>query len=158
MSRHARVLVGMTLIASALLVWGCTSRRGPERTVLRFFHAMNDKDVNLLLTCFDPRQERLFRATFRLVEKATGFPITDVFELLPGLNQAFGGQAPEDFRFSQVRVVSRDIDGTSARLGVTVRATYRTGGRESVRTEHLEFLLEKFDEDGWRIIGVRQSI
>jgi hypothetical protein len=115
---------------------------------------MNEKDVNRLLSCVEPRQERMLRATFRLIEKATGIPIDDVLELLPGLHQAFGDQVSEDFRFAQIRVRSRDVSGTTARLRVSVRSTYRSGGVVSTQDEEFEFALENFEEAGWRIVAV----
>jgi hypothetical protein len=148
-----RPAVALPLLLLVLL--GCGGGRGPDRTVRRFFRAMNDKDVSQLLSCIDPRQERMMRAAFRLVEKATGFPIDDFFELLPGLQQAFGDQLREDFRFSQLRIRSREITGTTARVLVSVKSTYRSGSLRSTRTEELEFSLEEFEDAGWRIISIR---
>ncbi|HEX2122767.1 MAG TPA: hypothetical protein VHL59_14110 [Thermoanaerobaculia bacterium] len=128
--------------------------RGPDRTVRRFFSALNDRDVNQMLSCVDPRQERLLRATFRLVEKATGLPVDEILEMLPGLHQAFGSHMREDFRFTNVRVRSRDVSRDSARLTVSVKSSYRTGGLVTTRLEHFEFMLEKFEEAGWRIVSV----
>lgn len=154
MFRQVRVPALFLAFAAMALVSCGRAEPGPERTVRRFFRAMNEKDVNRLLSCVDPRQERIFKATFRLIEKATGFPVDDLFEILPGLHEAFGDRVPEDFRFAQVRVRSREVSGTTARLRVSVKTTYRSGSLISTQTEELEFALEHFEEAGWRIIGV----
>lgn len=143
------------LVLAVVTVVSCgRAERGPERTVRRFFRAMNDKDVNQLLSCIDPRQERMLKATFRLIEKATGFPVDDLIELIPGLSQAFGDRVPEDVRFARIRVRSRDVSGTTARMRVSARATYRSGALVSTRDEELDFTLEDFEEAGWRIVAV----
>lgn len=159
-SRARSIRMAMIAFAIGGLTMQCggdSRARGPEKTVRRFFRAMNEKDVNRLLTCFDPRQERMFRATFRLVENATGFPVADMFELLPGLHQAFGASTPEDFRFTELRVLSRDVDRETAAITVSVKALYRSGRREQMQTERIEFRLEHFEEDGWRIVDVRPA-
>lgn len=146
-----RALFGSLL----LLVLACGGAdRGPDRIVRRFFRALNDRDVNQVLSCVDPRQERLLRATFRLVEKATGLPVDDILEMLPGLHQAFGDQIREDFRFTNIRIHSRSVAGNTARLVVSVKSSYRSGTFVTERLEHFEFTLEKFDEAGWRIVAV----
>lgn len=147
-------IVRARLLLSLLLLLACGGGSGPDRTIRRFFRAMNEKDVNQFLSCIDLRQERMMRAAFRLVEKATGFPVDDLFELLPGLHQAFGDQLQEDFRFSNIRIRSREIAGHTARLLVSVQSTYRSGDLCSTRTEDLEFTLMRFDEAGWRITAI----
>lgn len=151
-----RITSTVLLLLLSAALGACSGReRGPDRTVRRFFRAMNEKDVNQLLSCVDPKQERMLKATFRLIEKATGFPMDDVFELLPGLHQAFGAQIREDFRFTKIRIRSRDVSGTTAKLVVSVNSLYRSGTRETKRLEDFEFTLEQFEEAGWRITGVR---
>jgi hypothetical protein len=138
-----------------LIVAACGGgNRGPDRTVRRFFRALNEKDVHQMLTCVDPRQERLLRATFRMVEKVTGLPVDDILEMIPGLHQAFGDHIREDFRFTNVRIRSRDVSGNSARVTVSVKSSYRSRGLVTTRHEHFEFALEEFEEAGWRIVSV----
>jgi hypothetical protein len=129
----------------------------PERTVRRFFRAMNEKDINQLLTCFDPRQERLFKATFRIVEKSTGVPLHDLFEMMPGLQQAFGDQGPEDFSYSNIRVLSRKVSDSEALISVSAKATYRSRRQEQSQIEKFDFVLQRFEDAGWRIIRMRTS-
>jgi hypothetical protein len=147
-----------TITVACLMVWlvaACGGGdRGPDRIVRRFFRALNDKDVNLVLSCVDPKQERFLRATFRVVEKATGVPVDDLLEMLPGLHQAFGSHMREDFRFTKVRIRSRDLSGDEARVTVSVESSYRSGGLVTTRLEHFDFALEKFEEAGWRIVSV----
>jgi hypothetical protein len=155
MARTDRIALLLLSIAILSVAVSCRRHeRGPELAVRRFFRAMNEKDVNQLLSCVDPRQERMFKATFRLVEKATGFPLDDVLELLPGLHQAFGSEMPEDIHFTRIRVRSREHFGTKARLRVTVRSTYRARGMVSAQDESFEFTLEYFREHGWRIVSM----
>ena len=145
----------VSLCVLVLLMSGCSGgNRGPDRTVRRFFRAMNEKDVNQLLSCVDPKQERLLRATFRLVEKTIGLPVEGLLKMLPGLHQAFGEHMPEDFRFTNVRVQSRYLSGNTARLTVSVKSSCRSGGPVTTRLEHFELTLEEFEEEGRGIVAV----
>lgn len=156
MSRIAFRPAFAILVALGSVLAACSHREtGPDRTVRRFFRAMNEKDVTQMLSCFDPRQERMFKASFRLAEKVTGFPVADFFELVPGLHQAFGASIHDDFRFSHVRIRSRDITGTTALVRVSVKSTVRVHGIESSRVDDVEFTLARFEEGGWRIVAIR---
>jgi hypothetical protein len=154
-----RVLVMRRIVLVAcllsLVLAACSGgNRGPDRTIRRFFRGLNEKDVNQVLSCVDPRQERFLRATFRVVEKATGLPVDDILEMLPGLHQAFGQHLREDFRFANIRVRTREIDGDTARVTVSVKSSYRSGSLVTTRVEHFDFALEKFEKVGWRIVSV----
>jgi hypothetical protein len=153
------VTIAFMMTAIVVITAGCGSNRGPERTVRRFFRAMNEKDVNKLLACVDPRQERLFKATFRVLERATGFPLNDFFEMIPGLHQSFGSGTADDVHFSHMRIRSRKITGLTARVVVSVKATSRSRtGTSATSVQEIEFLLENFEEAGWRITGLQERI
>lgn len=118
--------------------------------------AVNDKDVNTLLACVDPRQERLFRSTFRLVEKFTGggVPIEDLLEMVPGLYQRLGQHLQEDLLFDRINVGRSLVSGDEADVPVTWEAVQRSGSRKARSTQSFVFRLRRFEE-GWRITGIR---
>src|SRR5690606_33688612 len=100
----------LLLLVAVQGISACASGPRPENTVTRFLHAFNDKDMNVMLTCVDPRQERLFRGTFHLIERFTGFPVEDVLDVVPGLAQLVPQQQMDDVRFSDVRFVDRRVE------------------------------------------------
>jgi hypothetical protein len=144
-------------LLTLMLVGACQLGPRPEATVRRFLQSLNDKDVNLMLTCVDPRQERMLRAAFRIVESLTGFPLQDLFELFPGLNQIFGQRNPEDFRFSNIRVTDRSVEGELAQVTVSLTSHIRSQGVEQTRQEKVRFRLQKFEGFGWRIIEIQPA-
>jgi hypothetical protein len=145
------------LVASLVGPIACGPSHAPENVVMRFFRAVNDKDINRLLQCVDPRQERMYRATFRIIERATGVPLHDLLEVVPGLAQIFGDQMAEDIRFSEIRVLSREVSRDTATVRVSLRSTYRSGRESRTQRESMEFVLERFDKAGWRITHVRRT-
>ena len=66
---YGRAAVSCLPIAGTL---SCRHSSRPERVVERFLQAFNDKDLNILLTCVDPRQEQTYRASFRILEWLSG--------------------------------------------------------------------------------------
>lgn len=147
------------LIFASLGLWSCQPASGPDRTVRKFVKAMNDKDVNVLLTCVDPKQERMFRAAFRIAEKISGyrFPVEDLLEILPGLNQLLGDQLQEDFSFSEMRILARSVSGGTARLTASVTSVIKSQGTRRSQTDNIEFVLRQFEEEGWRIVEIRPA-
>ena len=130
------------------------SGRGPDRTVRRLIAALNDRDVHRVLACIDPREERMLNASFRLVEKATGIPLNDIFELVPAIHQLRGGGLHDDVRFTRVRILRRTITGNTAHLVVGLTSMSRAGGAESTHDQQVDFVLENFEDGGWRVVGV----
>ena len=155
MISRSRVLTALSL-TFVLVVAGCKAdRRGPEPVVERFIRSINDKDLNVLLTCVDPRQERLFRASFRIVERFTGgrLPVTDLLELVPGLYQIFQNNLDSDYHIRDFQVYRANINGEKAEVPVRFTTSVRNAGNVTDEPVRLRFRLERFEE-GWRIVGI----
>ncbi len=153
-----RVVLTSSVVASALLLASaCGVESRPERSVVRFLQALNDKDVNVMITCVDPRQERMLRAGFRIVENISRLPLRDMFEMLPGLNQIFEDQIPEDFHLSDIRVTDRTVHGEVAEVIVSLTSHVRSKGIDQPHQEKLQFQLRKFERVGWRIAGIHPA-
>jgi len=143
----------LLLLVAVQGISACASGPRPENTVTRFLHAFNDKDMNVMLTCVDPRQERLFRGTFHLIERFTGFPVEDVLDVVPGLAQLVPQQQMDDVRFSDVRFVDRRVEAGEAEVTVSMTVEERRHGISSSTPATVRFSLQYFEEDGWRIVG-----
>ena len=149
-SVQARVVL---FIAAISWMAACSSGPRPEVTVTRFLQAFNDKDVNVMLSCVDPRQERLFQGAFHLIEKFTGVPIEDILDIIPGLVQLMPRQQFDDVLFSDVRIVQRRVEGGEAEVTVSMTVEESEQGISHSSHETIRFSLQYFDEDGWRIVG-----
>lgn len=138
---------------------GCATcspaKKGPEPVVERFLRAINGKDLNVMLTCIDPSQERMFRASFRLVEKFTGgrLPVEDLLELVPGLYQILQDKLANDFVISSFQVYRAKINGAEAEVPVILTASTRYGSVRKDEQQRLHFTLHEFEE-GWRITKI----
>jgi hypothetical protein len=126
--------------------------------VKRFLRAINDKDLNLLLTCVDAKQERMFRASLRLIEKFTGgrLPVDDLLELVPGLYQLLQDRASEDINVRVVRVGKGRVTGEAAEVPATLIVSTTSRGLENAQEHILRFMLRRFKE-GWRIVGIQKQ-
>lgn len=129
--------------------------KGPEPVVERFLRSVNDKDLNVMLSCIDPRQERMFRASFRLVEKITGgnLPVQDLLELVPGLYQIFRNNLDADFSVQDFHVYRAKVDGDEAEVPIILTVFTRSGAITKAEKLRLHFTMHRFDAD-WRIVGI----
>ena len=152
------IFCGLLFAAYFLMSVGCTSTPRPETTVKHFLKAFNEKDVNVLLTCVDPKQERMFRASFRLIERLTGgrLPVEDLLELVPGMYQMFQSQVSEDVKFLDVHVGRGRVSGEDAEVPVSLTVLARSRGLENSQQQELRFALRRFHE-GWRIVGIENK-
>jgi len=110
-----------------------------------------------MLGCVDPKQERMFRASFRIVEKVTGgrLPLEDLLEMVPGLLQLFQDKLGEDFGFRDVQVRRGTVKGEESEVLVVLTLWQRSRGSEKADRRVLWFALRQFDDVGWRITGIR---
>ena len=149
-----RKIAAFAIILAVLVTVSCTGISGPEVTVKHFIAPFNDKNVNTMLSCIDPRQEQLFRATFHIVEKLSGIPVEDLLEMLPGLAQLAGQSASQDIRFEETRVVRKEVSHETAYVTISTTVIKRAGNSVQREQAQMQFRLTKFDEQGWRITGV----
>jgi hypothetical protein len=154
----SRSLLLSLLVVHVCLFTACQSERRPESIVERFLQAVNDKDFDAVLACVAPQQERMFHATFRIVEKITGgkLPLDDLLQLLPGLYQIFQDRLPDDFSVRDVRVYRAKLEGGEAEVPVILTAVTRHSGVSGKAKQTVSFHLRQFEE-GWRIVGVAQK-
>ena len=152
------IFCGLLLAVYFLMSVGCTSAPRPEVTVRQFLKAFNEKDLNRLLTCVDPKQERMFRASFRLIERLTGgrLPVEDLLELVPGMYQMLESRVSEDVKFRDVRVGRGRISAEDAEVPVSLTVLTRSRGLENSQQQELRFALRRFHE-GWRIVGIENK-
>jgi hypothetical protein len=152
-ARHVRAWHLPLVLFCALS--SCVVLPGPQSTVRRFIQAFSQKDVEVMLTCIDPRQERMFRAGFKIIEKLSGgmLPLKDILDLYPGLNQVLQGRLSDDFGFRDVRIVNERIVGQDAEVTAVLTAWTRSRGVESTEAQTMRFALHRFEE-GWRITRI----
>ena len=152
------VVCGCLFAVYSLMSVGCTSAPRPESTVKHFLQAFNDKDLNVLLTCVDPKQERMFRASLRLIERLTGgrLPVEDLLELVPGMYQMLQSQVSEDVNFRDVHVGRGQLSGEDAEVPVSLTVWTKSRGLQNTQQQELRFALRRFDV-GWRIVGIQNK-
>jgi hypothetical protein len=130
----------------------------PQDTVNKFIKAMNNYDIKKVVTCLDPKQEKLFHVTSNIIGGIVGINPKDVFDIFPCL-MVFNAIYMDDPQmqgpiFDNVKILSQVKSGKKAKVTVIATTNYYDG--EQTEAEKLVFLLKKFNE-GWRIVDI-QSI
>lgn len=146
------------LLLVAFIAGSCRSGSGPAIVVERFLRALDERDLNVMLTCVDPRQERMARASVRLLERFSGgwLPVDDLLEMIPGLYQVFKDRIAEDVSLRDVRVGRGTVQRDRAEVPVSLTLEIRSRGQLTAQPQRIRFLLRQFDE-GWRIVGIEAN-
>ncbi len=125
----------------------------PEKTIYKFVKAYNEKDVNVMLTCFDSRIERGFKGIGNIFGGLFGVNSTDLFEIFPMLAGVVANQ-PGNSQLENIEILQKSVSGDAAT--VLVRLTERVtvvNGSKSSRTQ-VRFVLKR-ESSGWRIIDMQ---
>jgi hypothetical protein len=126
----------------------------PEDTIHRFVRAYNDKDINLMLSCFDSRIERGFHGVGNILGGLLGVNPKDLFEVIPMLAAILESQ-PGNSRLENVNIHSRSRSGKSAVVVASLdeRVIQRQG--QKVFHHRIRFHLQR-EESEWRIMGMEE--
>jgi hypothetical protein len=133
----------------------CEIGTPPGRVVRNFLYAANDKDVNAMLRCVDPRMERLFHGAFRIVETVSGVPVKTMLDILPGLAMIVPAGQLDELRFTKVKIVQENRTGRDAAVTVSLNYEQTVRGVRTSSVQTVQFRLRRFENEGWRITGAR---
>lgn len=143
------IIIVVAIICAGIFLYKVLAGEKPIDTVNKFIQAINEKDINTAMSCMDPKSEKVYKASSKILSGVIGFELTDLAALFPGLLQISG--CPVDLQMNITEVVSQDITGNDATVVVRIRALETDGdGNQSVDGGLSKFQLHKFNE-GWRI-------
>lgn len=125
----------------------------PNDVVYSLIESINEKDISASMECIDPKYQRLYTTTNKLLDKFIGFSIDDLSNIFPFLfEMAYADGAVEDVRFQIVKVTNETITGNTAVVEVLMETRDRYGKRIDGGTSY--FYLQKFNV-GWRIVDMQ---
>lgn len=126
----------------------------PVNVVEKFITAMNDSDVNEAVTYLDPKYERLYKASSKLISNILGMPnISDIAEVLPGFMELSGGK--ENSEIIIEKVLSQTIEGNSATVNVLLKFKEKdNNGNTKFKTDAGTFILKKINGK-WKIENIQ---
>jgi ketosteroid isomerase-like protein len=145
-------------IVTCLVLFSCfiyimfASNR-PISTVEKFVAAINEKDINKAMKYMDPKYEKLYKSSSKLLSGILGTPeLTDMADLLPGLLEIEGVKT--DLHLTIDNVLIQDINGDKATIKILLKAKQTDeNGNVTYDSGETVFILKKFSE-GWRILTV----
>lgn len=155
--------IGGALFLMALAVVAVKPRAPegtPQDTVNRAVRAVNEKNLDLLLTAIDPAKAnaaRALRRQFQEYIKSQGIPWYRFVDILPGLNQVAGNPFPDDWKFEDTQFVDKKRDHDLAWVTISTRMTTYIRDVRTVETLSLKVALRRFRPSGWKIVDC-QSI
>ncbi|NPV26075.1 MAG: zinc-ribbon domain-containing protein [Firmicutes bacterium] len=127
----------------------------PIDVVEKFIKAINEKDINTAVSCFDPKYEKAYTATSNILGTFIGVSIKDVADLFPMLFDFAKSKDPsvQDLYIKVVRVVSEETTDNTAKVVVALEASDGPKGK-LLDSGTSVFYLSKFNS-GWRIVDIK---
>jgi len=150
--------VAAGIVAASIVVFNLFFVAKPMDTVEKFVNAVNEKDINTMVECLDPKYEKAYKATSNIFSNFIGgVKITDVVDLFPAIYEIAKTESGDqtDMRMAVKKVISEKREGDRAdiKLVIEVEKTDKAG---KITTEQGigYFYLKKYN-DGWRIIDLK---
>jgi len=157
--KPSKIPIKIIALAASIIILSCFlykmfNSNTPVKVVEKFIAAMNDSDVNEAVSYLDPKYERLYKASSKLISKLVGTPeITDIAEVLPGFMELSGGK--ENSEITIEKVLSEKIEGSSATVRVRLKIKEKdTNGNPISETDTGTFILKKISGK-WKIEDIR---
>lgn len=153
---NAAMLIIVLLLVS-LSFAGCGSDTSkPESVAVQFFKALNDKDVNAMVSCVVPEKEKEIRASGDMASgKLEGVKISDALNAFPTVYNLLGtGWDEVDYKV-KITVGSEKMYGDKAVVnGEITLSTPGSEGKTNYKTLALQFDLQNVEEK-WRIVDIK---
>lgn len=126
----------------------------PIEVVEKFITAVNDKDINKAVTYLDPKYEKLYKASSKVLSKVLGAPeLSDIADILPGFSQLAGSKDTSQITIE--KVISQDVQKNTATIKVLLNfkekddfGTFRNDRSNGT------FTLKKINGK-WKIVNMR---
>ncbi|MBP8707200.1 MAG: hypothetical protein KBH94_00575 [Caldisericia bacterium] len=158
--------IALILVLSISLV-GCfyfSPQPKPIDTVVTFFDSINNKDINTAVSCLEPKYQRLFNLTNKIIGAITGVNLSDILDLAPFLSflADYFPEIKEDpelpiwVKFEIIEVITQSIDGKEATIIVKVRGSEVNFITEEILNSEIaivSFNLKNYSNDGWKIVN-----
>jgi len=156
-SKFNGVTTFIAIISAGFIIYFMFFAPRPVNTVKKFINALNNKDMNTLITCMDPKYEKLYNGAGNIFSKFIGgINVKDVMDMFPAiydLSKQGGNSA--DIHVEIKSVVSQQINGDNAVIVVNIYG--KNTDESGIINEgpgQAAFYLTKFSE-GWRIVDIK---
>lgn len=130
----------------------------PVAVVNKFANALNEKDINTLVTCVDPKVELAYKGMDSILSKFTyGIKFSDMANLFPALYQIMGAENNDqtDYKIVILKIISKNIKGSSATVSAEMEfQTTDSAGHVKTESGPGTFYLNRFNS-GWRIVDLK---
>lgn len=148
------IVVIIVIIAAGYFLYNTFIVEKPEDVVNKFIQAFNERDLNTAVTCFDPKYERAYNLTNKILNSVVGFNISDFSDALPFMLEYVKAEDENytDIYLDITDIVSKQINGDKATILASIKATNEYG--KVIDGGNSYFYLKKFNA-GWRIIDMK---
>ncbi|HHV35732.1 MAG TPA: zinc-ribbon domain-containing protein [Syntrophomonadaceae bacterium] len=128
----SKIIIGVIIAAVSILLIFICYKPQPQHTVTRCIKAINNNDIDRIMSCLEPEVENYFKE-------------------LDADEQAMELDYLQAFSINDHKILSKEIDGNEAEILVAVVVDYPDS--DEPEPEMLKFILKKFNK-GWRIMDM----
>lgn len=146
------LLVTMIILSAAGFYYYNYIYSNTTNVIYTFAEKINEKDINGVIHCLDPKQERLLNATSSILSTFIEVKLTDVIDVFPFLLDIAGYEG--DLQINILKITSNERSGNEAVVKCIVEITSKDdNGNTSVEDGNAEFKLKRFGGE-WRIMDI----
>lgn len=151
------VSIVAAIVAAGIILYNMFFVVKPIDIVEKFIKAVNEKDINMAISCFDPKYEKAYNATSNILESFIGVNMKDVADLFPMLFDFAKSEDPsvQDLYIKVVRVISEETTDNTAKVVVALEARDGPNGK-LLDSGASVFYLSRFNS-GWRIVDIKDQ-
>jgi uncharacterized membrane protein YvbJ len=128
----SKIIIGVIIAAVSILLIFICYKPQPQHTVTRYIKAINNNDIDRIMSCLEPEVENHFKE-------------------LEADEQARELNYLQAFSINDHKILSKEIDGNEAEILVAAVVDYPDS--DEPEPEMVKFLLKKFNK-GWRIVDM----
>lgn|GEM_PF-2667142 len=146
------------IVVAGIILYNMFFVTKPLDIVNQFINAVNEKDLNAAVSCFDPKYEKAYKATSGILSNFIGgVEITDIADLFPLLYELAGESSGDktDLMLNIKGVTSQEVNEETAVITLQLEAqATNSGGQVTTEEGPGTFYLKKFNV-GWRIVEIK---
>lgn len=147
------ITIALVLIIFGSLCYYYFNYDKPVNVVYKLVNGINEKDIQSIVECLDPKQEMTYKGVSAIISKVIGYDMSDIVNLVPFLFDIMSNQGHySNLHVNIIEITSEEINGNNAVITAFVELEI-TDKDNNIRKETGTevFHLKKFSK-GWRVV------
>jgi limonene-1,2-epoxide hydrolase len=138
------------VVAAGIILYNTYFVVSPEKVVQKFVNSINSRDYNTAIACLDPKDEKAYNAISNIMGGLLHVSLKDLADLMPFVKP----NGNDEVKYEDFHILSESVNGDQAKVFTSQIGGF--GGNTSKVSKEV-FILQRFDDVGWRIVDIQES-